>query len=151
MEDRDYKLCYVRSVNDYDTYQFFFTDNFESQWGDDWNDRPADCNAEAPYEDELHHIVSMYVEFDWMASDIIFGGKTYSIEDMNKGNVPYLIFKNKDYVDYKILGGESIFNILGVLEISGVAKYYADKEVINIIFDKADSCIEEALNNLESM
>lgn len=151
MEDREYKLCYVRSVNDYNIFQFYFTDNFDDQWGDDWNDRPADCNAEEPYEDELHHIISMYVEFSWMASDIIFGGKTYSIEDMNKGNVPYIIFKNKDYTDYKILGGENLFNVLGILEISGVTKYYADKELIQLIYNKAEVSIEKALEILESV
>ena len=37
-----YKLCYVyKNI-------MYFTDNFENQWGDDWND-PFD-NSEPPYE-----------------------------------------------------------------------------------------------------
>ena len=45
-----YRLCYaVGSV-------MYFTDNIRTQWGDDWDDAPADCNAEPPYSDENHHI-----------------------------------------------------------------------------------------------
>ena len=81
-----YRLCYVDRVEEWKKiYQLFFTDNFETQWGDDWNDAPADCNAERPYEDDEHHIVSMIIEFN---RDVIDHLEDYSIEDINKGIVP---------------------------------------------------------------
>lgn len=147
----EYKLCYIECVDDYNTYKFYFTDNYEDQWGDDWNDRPADCNAESPYEDETHHIVSMYVEFDWMATDIIFGGKTYAVVDMNKGGVPWLIYKNKDYTDYKIVGGETFMNVLALLEISGVAKYWVDKELLGYLCEANDEEYDKAMEVLNNM
>lgn len=147
----NYKLCYMAFVDDNNTYKLYFTDNYEDQWGDDWNDRPADCNAESPYEDETHHIVSMYVEFDWMVTDIIFGGKTYAVEDMNKSGVPWLIFKNKDYTDYKLLGGMSFTEVLTILEISGVATYWLDKELVGLVSEEAKLTEELVINNLRML
>ena len=43
--EEEYKLCYVEGQKAY------FTSNFEKQWGDDWNDRPYECNAGEPYDD----------------------------------------------------------------------------------------------------
>ena len=40
----EYKLCYV------DGNKAWFTNNFEKQWGDDWNDRPYEHNAGLPYD-----------------------------------------------------------------------------------------------------
>ena len=40
----EYKLCYV------DGNKAWFTNNFEKQWGDDWNDRPYEYNAGLPYD-----------------------------------------------------------------------------------------------------
>ena len=39
-----YKLCYVEGN------KAWFTNNFEKQWGDDWNDSPYECNAGYPYD-----------------------------------------------------------------------------------------------------
>lgn len=41
---KEYKLCYVE-----DNFAYF-TNDFENQWGDDWNDRPYEHNAGEPYE-----------------------------------------------------------------------------------------------------
>lgn len=140
---KDYKLCYVDFVDDWNTYKFYFTNNYNDQWGDDWNDRPACCNAEAPYEDETHHIVTMYVEFNWSSTDIIFGGKNYSVEDMNKGGVPWLVFKNKEYYDYKIVGGMSFTDVLMMLEMSRVSNYWVDKELCGMIASEAEEHRDE--------
>jgi hypothetical protein len=40
---KEYRLCYI------DGQKAWFTDNFEKQWGDDWNDKPYECNAGEPY------------------------------------------------------------------------------------------------------
>lgn len=89
----EYKLCYVDNIDDWNTFEVFFTDKFDDQWGDDWDDRPADCNAGGPYEDENHYITSIIVKFTG-AGDTIFGGKTYSAEDMNTGKACWLMFEN---------------------------------------------------------
>lgn len=130
----DYKLCYVERVDDWGTFKFYFTNNFEDQWGDDWNDRPADCNAEPPYEDDNHDILSIYVEFSWMVSEIIFGGNTYSVEDMNKTEVPWLIFKDKDYTDYKLNGGDTLKEVLNKLETCGDTNYWFDVKLISTVY-----------------
>ena len=41
---KPFKLCYVRQNI------LYFTDNFEKQWGDDWDDAPYQHNAGEPYE-----------------------------------------------------------------------------------------------------
>lgn len=146
----NFKLCYIDFVDDYCTYQMYFTDNYEDQWGDDWNDRPADCNAEPPYEDDEHHIVSMFIRFNWMATDIIFGGKTYAVSDMNRGGVPWLIFKNKDYTDYTILGGEKFMDVLTKLEISGVCEYWVDKKLLGYLCEASEEDYDKAMSVLNS-
>ena len=40
----EHKLCYING-------QWAFFTNAEKQWGDDWNDVPASCNAGDPYSD----------------------------------------------------------------------------------------------------
>ena len=40
-----FKLCYI------DNNKAWFTDNFEKQWGDDWNDKPYQDNAGKPYNE----------------------------------------------------------------------------------------------------
>ncbi len=147
----DYKLCYIDFVDDWNTYKLYFTNKYDDQWGDDWNDRPANCNAGSPYEDDDHHIVSMYVEFEWMTTDIIFGGKTYAVVDMNKGGVPWLIYKNKDYTDYKIMGGMTLISVLSMLEISGVTNYWVDKEILGLITEEAELTRDLVINNLRML
>ena len=57
----DYQLCYVSCVDPWGMFELYFTNNFNDQWGDDWNDRPAESNAEPPYEDDNHKIFSIMV------------------------------------------------------------------------------------------
>ena len=76
----DKRLCYIERVGDWmDVFQLYFTDNLVDQWGDDWNDTPAVSNAESPYEDETHHIESMFIKLDY-SYNFIFGGESYSVE-----------------------------------------------------------------------
>lgn len=94
MSNRDYRLCYV------DDNVMFFTDNFEHQWGDDWNDRPYEHNAGEPYyikpeeplKDGYGHI--RYVAFAdrcyWKRPNYGMLNSPYSVEDINKGAVAWL-------------------------------------------------------------
>ena len=94
MSNRDYRRCYV------DDNVMFFTDNFEHQWGDDWNDRPYEHNAGEPYyikpeeplEDGYGHI--RYVAFAdrcyWKRPNYGMLNSPYSVEDINNGAVAWL-------------------------------------------------------------
>jgi hypothetical protein len=97
-----YRLCYVRENI------LFFTDNFKNQWGDDWDDRPYEHNAEEPYDRKYY---SEYddewcvkngkgnirkIAFDHYDGYYIkqpkdgFCNSPYSVEDINKKAVPWL-------------------------------------------------------------
>ena len=101
----EYKLCYIDNVDDWNTFKIYFTDNFESQWGDDWNDRPANCNAGEPYDHDSH-IVSIYLEIHGYGQTT-FGAKTYSVEDMNTKKACWLIHENIFFE-----GGDTLSEIL---------------------------------------
>lgn len=104
-----YRLCYISEQDELLSYKLYFTDNFDTQWGDDWNDRPANCNAESPYEDETHRIYSLYLEAPSYNS-YIFGGKNYSVEDMNKGKATWLLPYKENIPE--IYGGMTIQELL---------------------------------------
>ena len=40
---KGYRLCFIKGN------VLYFTDNFEKQWGDDWDDAPYEHNAGEPY------------------------------------------------------------------------------------------------------
>ena len=109
---KEYKLCYVEGN------KAWFTDNFEKQWGDDWNDRPYECNAGYPYENwsELiednpdifkrkwkHHPIELkelYFETDDWAEKRPCEMGRFSVEEINKGAVAWI------YTDkFSIYGG----------------------------------------------
>lgn len=89
-----YKLCYV------DGNHAYFTSNWKKQWGDDWNDRPYEHNAEPPYHDYFNE---NGVEIPISIKDCFFDVPTqvstpcdgydnspYSVEDINNNVVPWL-------------------------------------------------------------
>lgn len=109
MEKLDYKLCYMECADEYsNVYKMYFTDNLDEQWGDDWNDRPASCNAERPYDDKTH-LVSIYVEFSDYAKTI-FGANTYSVQDLNLDLAPWLIIG-----DCFFHGGSTLREVLALI------------------------------------
>lgn len=96
-KDKEFRLCYV------DNNIMYFTDNFENQWGDDWNDAPYDCNAGTPYEwndkedDDWNnrHGHLRYIGFmpEWnvkIAGQMGVYNNPYSVEEINKGVVAWL-------------------------------------------------------------
>lgn len=88
----DYKLCFIDSIDDISIYKLYFTSKFDGQWGDDWNDRPAISNAGTPYDDD-RDIYSIFIGISGYGS-ITFGGKVYSVEDMNTKKACWLIYEN---------------------------------------------------------
>jgi hypothetical protein len=97
-KDKEFRLCYVRDNI------MYFTDNFENQWSDDWDDAPYEHNAEPPYEwndnesDEWNvehhhgHIRKIAFEHHWYIRRPCDGhlNSPYSVEDINKGAIAWL-------------------------------------------------------------
>jgi hypothetical protein len=93
-KDKEFRLCYV------DENIMYFSDNFEKQWGDDWNDKPYEHNAELPYgleddkpvRDGFGHIRLMAFESHWWIRRPCDGhvNSPYSVEDINKGAIAWL-------------------------------------------------------------
>ena len=108
----NYKLCYVESSQypgELITLYFTELDDVTKQWGDDWNDRPANCNAGEPYTDE-RDIYSIYIEIRGYGNTT-FGGKVYSVEDMNTKKAVWLIHENTFFE-----GGDTLSDILNKIK-----------------------------------
>lgn len=75
-------------------YAYFTSNSLENQWGDDWDDRPYDCNAERPYDNEQTQIIMVpfYKPESLMLPHEICGAVNcaYSVEDINSGAVAWL-------------------------------------------------------------
>ena len=97
-------------------------------WGDDWNDRPAKSNAGEPYRD-LVHIISIIIKTPY-SPQFIFGGNTYSVEELNKKIAPWLTLE-----DDHITGGDTLDHTLSVIN-----KYNTNK------VDKIRIYLEEDFN-----
>ena len=89
------KLCYVRHNI------LYFTDNFEKQWGDDWDDAPYQHNAGEPYEweddwpeyknEHRGHIrYILYIPKSCDLQEAYLRHQDISVEEINKGTVPWL-------------------------------------------------------------
>lgn len=86
-----YQLCFARDN------VLYFTDNFEIQWGDDWDDAPADCNAGEPYEydendieqvkDMTGHIRRIGFYGNWI---YVVSSDQYSVQEINIRQLPLL-------------------------------------------------------------
>lgn len=129
---KEYKLCYVEGN------KAWFSDNFENQWGDDWNDRPYECNAEVPYtswgeeigEDEkgkpiykehkIKHKTLYFETEDWMDKRPCDIGR-FSVEDINKQAVAW-VHTSK----FNILAGTTIEKFLETIENNG-GKIYLER------------------------
>lgn len=122
---KDYSLCYVESF-DNGIYQLFFTSDLKNQWGDDWNDTPASCNAEQPYTDKTN-IIKVIIELEDNYGTI-FGGNTYSVEALNKGVAAWI------YTNYIcIYGGDTLETILNKIKEAN-----KKENQINIYFRQGD-------------
>ena len=98
--EKKFELCYI------DGNKAYFTSNWEKQWGDDWNDRPYECNAGDPY-DEIYEgeelgiengraiypkieLKELYFEFPYWVKLPCDGGGYFSVEDINRGDIAWL-------------------------------------------------------------
>lgn len=123
---KEYKLCYV------DGQKAWFTDNFEKQWGDDWNDNPYECNAGEPYDhwyEKIPHnppiykkeykehkieLKTLYFEtHDWAEQKPCDMGR-FSVEDINKGTVAW-VHTDK----FNILAGTEMEEFIKIIKENG--------------------------------
>ena len=80
-------------------------DNCDDYWGDDWNDRPYEHNAERVYYEYIEEYIDVAVDMDYHvmepADDWRYNNNTpFSKEDMKKRSVPCIIVvpENDSYV-----------------------------------------------------
>ena len=109
MNKEEYKLCYIKDN------KAWFTNDFENQWGDDWNDRPYEYNAGEPYDDwqeliednedifkrkwKTHFIKHKTLYFEAVENIYIeqpcdIGN--YTVEEINKKLAPWIHTDNYD-------------------------------------------------------
>lgn len=132
-----YKLCYI------DGNKAWFTNNFEQQWGDDWDDRPYEHNAGEPYDhwSELiednedifrrkykhyeikHKCLYFEIEESCCLPCDHYTNSPYSVEDINKQAVAWI---HTD--EFNILAGTTYENFIDIIEKHG-GKIYLPKEV----------------------
>ena len=76
-------------------------DNCDDYWGDDWNDRPYEHNAERVYSEYIEEYIDVAVDMDYHvmepADDWRYNNNTpFSKEDMKKRTVPCIIVVPED-------------------------------------------------------
>lgn len=94
MSQETLSLCYVDGA-----WAYFTSQALEKQWGDDWNDAPYEHNAGEPYaynpehdkEKEPWRIWKVAWEGDLETPDWNRANSSYSVEMINRGDVPWLV------------------------------------------------------------
>ena len=76
-------------------------DDCDDYWGDDWNDRPYEHNAERVYSEYIEEYIDVAVDMDYHvmepADDWRYNNNTpFSKEDMKKRSVPCIIVVPND-------------------------------------------------------
>ena len=120
---KEYKLCYI------DGNKAWFTDNFEKQWGDDWNDEPYEYNAGEPYDSwyeenkrhKINHKTLYFETAEWETKPCDVG--RFSVEDINKKAVAWI---HTD--DFNILAGTTYERFIEIIEKYGGQVYVPREE-----------------------
>lgn len=131
------KLCYIDQADEYSKQlELYFTEqDLDKQWGDDWDDAPYEHNAGLPYENDYNQSeqgvengVGIYPKIniykvilepkDWKIRFITPRTGTinsnYSVEDINKGVVPWLVIKEGNKIKEKIMAGTTYNEFLEI-------------------------------------
>lgn len=132
----NYKLCYVDSeeyIGCPMTLYFTELEDVTKQWGDDWNDRPYEHNAGTPYEYDYEapeqgvengrgiypkiDIYKIMIEscYNIMTPRTNKLNSQYSVEDINKGIVPWLTILNKDDTTSYVKAGTTLKETIELL------------------------------------
>ncbi len=106
------KLCYIDSINptyygysdevknpDYiegkqEYYAYFTPAELDKQWGDDWNDRPYEYNAEIPYDEYFEGDMQVQLNIIKVPFWLPYkrGWEIYLPRDWGHDNSPFSVF-----------------------------------------------------------
>lgn len=127
-----YRLCYVDRNN-----RYYFTTDYANQWGDDWNDNPADCNAGEPYYPHPNSDKDWekdgtpkwtIITISFIPPENMYGetdsAQRFSVETINKCGHPWFYATSKNYKtnetqSLSIKGGMSIPEFIDAVESVG--------------------------------
>ena len=127
----NYKLCYI------DDHCAWFTSNFEHQWGDDWDDKPYECNAGEPYDDYIDdegkehkiNLIKVYFElpeyYNYLPCDKHFNSP-YTVEMINKGAVAWIATD-----DFIIQAGTTYFDFFTTI-LKHKGKIFTETSALNL-------------------
>lgn len=109
--------------------------NCTDYWGDDWNDRPYDCNAGAVYDQFILNTQDIAFPFGCKVLEPCDGvlNCSYSKEDMKKRRVPCLVIVPEKIVKDGGYWKDSFYDWVG------------SDEVLKIFFGDQLSVLEEKL------
>ena len=115
-DKKEFYLCYI------DENKAYFTSNWEKQDGDDWNDKPYECNAGDPYKYDYSapemgvedgrgiypeiELKELYFEFQYWVKVPSDSG-SFSVDEINRGDIAWLrgddfnIHAKTTYEDFK--------------------------------------------------
>jgi hypothetical protein len=123
---KQFRLCYVE-----EPWAYFTTQELSKQWGDDWDDRPYEHNAGAPYkwhdgrDGEPWEIVKVAWYADLITPCEGHVNSPYSVQDINQGAVPWL--RTPSYssrkVQVEIYAGTTLDEFIRVVESVGGEVY----------------------------
>lgn len=124
----EFKLCYVR-----ENFAFFTTAKIEDQIGDDWNDRPYEHNAGAPYEYdkrkkcEPYEIKKISYECELIEPSYSHCNSPWSVKDINAGQIAWL--RSPSWSDNKIAihAGTTLDEFVRIIEEDGGVIYLPNK------------------------
>ena len=127
------KLCYIKD------HCAWFTDNFEKQWGDDWNDKPYETNAEEPYDHWTEDVRIKY-EFGYKVRSVVHPIKLkkvffdfedwgcytilpcdrgrFSVQEINRGITPWIWTQ-----DFRIDAGTELEEFIRIIKENGGEVY----------------------------
>lgn len=142
MDINNFKLCYFK-----DNFAYF-TSDFENQTGDDWNDAPFDSNAGTPYDHKgtIVFKIALYGDFS-SAQDDQYSRPT-SVDDINKGFMPWIVNGWNSDTTWAILGGTSYLEFLKHCDLYKLNCYVCQKE-INETINKIDQLDKQLQMNFE--
>jgi hypothetical protein len=126
-------LCYVDDHSDHYHYRAFFTTApLEKQWGDDWDDAPFEHNAETPYRDTraggAHDIYLIRLSADLVMPSHGVLNSEYSVEAINRGDVPWLQSSPGSRDELRIWAGTPITKFVRILDRLDSIEWMASRD-----------------------
>jgi len=124
MSDKEFKLCY------YDGTFFWFSQRDPKEiFGDDWNDRPHECNAGEPYS-EFGPFKKIAVDgVELRAASYGYENSPFSAQDINEMNIPWVTSSPYADVKFGLLAGTTYEECIKIFLLAG-AEVYIKMEVV---------------------